>query len=138
MAPTCGELCDRRRPATSEATVAHGKPYAAADMLQGPVRPTLPSAAPHYPRPRYTLSHPLYPPTTSLFGPSNSRHSPLFAHDFSLNYYKTINKITKAHHLAWHQQVCHPASRRGSDVFFLLSQGLRLGLRKVSPLAGLK
>ena len=39
---------------------------------------------------------PPYPPTTSLFGPSNSRHSPLFAHYFSLNYYKAINKDRKS------------------------------------------
>ncbi len=43
------------------------------------------------------------------FGPSNFPLSSLFAHDFSFNYYNAINKITKAHHRAWHQQVCHPA-----------------------------
>ncbi len=96
--PPRGEPCDRRRPATSEATVAHGKPYAAANMLRGRLLPPpLLSDAPSLP------SHHL------SFGPSNSRFSSLFAHNFSLNYYKTINKITKAHHLAWHQQVCHPA-----------------------------
>ncbi len=39
---------------------------------------------------------PPYPPTTSLFGPSNSRHSPLFAYNFSLNYYKAINKDSQS------------------------------------------
>ena len=31
--PPRGEPCDRRLPATSEASVPHGKPYAAADAL---------------------------------------------------------------------------------------------------------
>jgi|GEM_PF-6682614 len=240
MAPTCGEgasayayahpwRSDCRRPATSEATVAHGKPFAAANMLRGRLLPPpLLSDAPSLPshhlsfspsnsrfsslfahnisfnyyktinrkrskpimlprcsesatprralrppppghkrsdrgtrqalrrryapgarpphvtlrRPRFTPPLPsyrsAYPTNRSpIYCPSNFPQSSLFAYNFSLNYYNTINKITKAHHRAWRQQVCHPASWRGSDVFFLLSQGLRLGLRKVSPLAGL-
>ena len=51
--PPRGELCDRR-PATSEASVSHGKPYAAADMLRRPARlprftPPLPTYRPAYP-----------------------------------------------------------------------------------------
>ncbi len=51
--PPRGKTCDRRA-ATSEATVAHGKPYTAANMLRGPVHP------------RYTLSHPPYHPAPLL------------------------------------------------------------------------
>ena len=126
--PPRGEPCDRRHPATSEATVAHGKPYAAADMLRGPARPPPPSAAPASLR----RSRPTAPPTPQTAPPSscpsNKFDSSLFAHNFSLNYYNTINKISKAHHLAWHQQVCHPAIRRGSGAF--------LCERGVSPLRG--
>ena len=95
MAPTCGELCDP-------------PPY----PLRGLSPP--PSAA----HASLRRSHPTAPPTPQTASlsscPSNKFASPLFAHIFSLNYYKTINKITKAHHRAWHQQVCHPASWQGS------------------------
>ena len=78
--PPRGEPCDRRLPATSEASVAHGKPDAA-DMLRGRLLPPpLLSDAPSLP------SHHL------SFSPSNSRFSSLFAHNFSFNYYKMINK----------------------------------------------
>ena len=91
---------------------------------------TLCAPPPYHPAPPQKIA-----PT--IYCPSNFPLSSLFAYNFSLNYYNTINKITKAHHRAWRQRVCHPAIQRGSVVFFLLSQGLRLGLRKVSPLAGL-
>ncbi len=39
---------------------------------------------------------PPYPPTSSLFGSSNSRHSPLFALNFPFNYYKAINKDSQS------------------------------------------
>ena len=46
--PPRGEPCDRRCPATSEASVSHGKPYAAPDMLQGPACPPLHAVPPPY------------------------------------------------------------------------------------------
>ena len=69
--PPRGEPCDRRLPATSEASVAHGKPYAA---------------------PRYTPPHPTTPaPQKSL--PSSIAHQisakPLF---LPINFHSTITK----------------------------------------------
>ena len=89
--PPRGEPCDRR-PATSEASVSHGKPYAAADMLRRPARPPPPSAS----HASLRRSRPTAPPTPQTDAPSscpsNKFVSPLFAHDFSFNYYKTIIK----------------------------------------------
>ena len=108
-----------------------------------------PTQPPSYPLPLRGLSPPpLHSAPPSLpsrhlsFGPSNSRFSSLFAHNFSLNYYKTINKITKAHHLAWHQQVFHPAqpthlrSIGRVSLPLLSTRGLRLtpsGFGKPAP-----
>ena len=64
--------------------------------------------APCYP-PALTSRPPPRSIPPSLLGPSNKFALPPIAHDFAFNYYNAINKITKAHHRAWHQQVCHPA-----------------------------
>ncbi len=109
--------CDRGKEpgGFDESTPTQGP--ATATSPRRALRPAAVPAPGAIPASRYTLPHPPYHPTTSLFGPSNSRHSPLFAHDFSFNYYKTITKQSKRTISHGISESATPPSRRGSGAF---------------------
>ena len=117
--PPRGEPCDRRRPATSEATVAHGKPYTAADMLRGPARPPPPSGAPPYHPAPLLLPIRMIPKKKfcPIFG-VNLRILPISGACRPASATPPSRRFFEA--LAW--QACHPCYERASAYAFRLRQ----------------